>query len=135
VAGPRSRLATCKPDDAIAADPHAAPFLLDVIYADEAPRGAEELAAVSWPWKLIVAREAGALRPVAFFDLSADPGERHDLLADPAAAPGAAQRVAGLKGYLEQRLAAGPLAGGAQAEAGAMDPAMQRWLREVGYLR
>jgi len=117
-------------------DAHARPFLLDVVYADEAPRGAEELAAVLWPWKLIVAREAGdVLRPVALFDLAADPRELHDLLADPAPAADVAARVEGLRAFLAERLAAGPLVSGAGATAGALDPAVEAWMRQMGYLR
>ncbi|MHC5212167.1 MAG: sulfatase, partial [Planctomycetota bacterium] len=106
------------------------PLLLDVVYNFDQPQVGEELGLVQGDSKLIARVQVdGSLAATALFRLDEDPGERRNLLDDPAQA----DRRDGLLRLLEQaRTLAAPLPDG---EAAAMDPTLAEWMRAMGYLR
>jgi arylsulfatase A-like enzyme len=109
-----------------------APLFLDAVYDEPRAGGQHDVAVVSWPYKLIAAvGEDGEPRPIALFDLEADPHERGSLLD----APEHAGALTGLMDIARARLGAGPLAPNAGADATPMDPAVLEWMKQMGYLR
>jgi len=120
--------------------PRAEPQLIDTTYDEppynEPPRGVpREVALVAWPWKVLAALDQAdridALRPTGLYDLSADPGERQNLIERADLAP----QLEALLALARERLAVGPAAPGAAADAAAMDPALRQWLQAMGYVR
>ncbi len=90
----------------------------------------EEVAVLRGGWKLVAGVLDGDVVPRHLYRLTDDPGERADLVGDPAHA---AVRAA-LARWAEDALREGRAASRSEA-AEAMDPERRRWMEEMGYLR
>jgi arylsulfatase A-like enzyme len=112
--------------------PPPAPLFLESLRPDGAGGFTHAAAVVHWPHKLLLDVDAdGTLRPAALFRLDTDPGERSDLLAS---GPDD-DLLRALVQHAAERLGAGPIVPEAEARASAMSPALEEWMRQMGYLR
>jgi arylsulfatase A-like enzyme len=112
--------------------PPAAPLFLDALVPVAGGAALHHVAVVHWPHKLHATVDAdGEVRPTALYRLDTDPGETQDLLADEAGGA----LVPALLGVALERLAAGPLVPEDKARATTMSPALEEWMRQMGYLR
>ncbi|MFT7462531.1 MAG: choline-sulfatase, partial [Pseudohongiellaceae bacterium] len=104
--------------------------VIDTISGEKETLGQRSLAAVGNGWKLIVdLGDDGELRPRRLFEVAADPGEVHDWLPERGAPEVLLEALAD---HLRRAEALGHGQGAADA---ALDPELQRWLEEMGYLR
>jgi arylsulfatase A-like enzyme len=95
----------------------------ETVVAEHTLYGRERKAALAWPWKLHWAQSGSEL---ALFDLSADPGERTDVLAEHAEQ--AKPLVEALRAVAERGASA------LERSGVAIDPETRDRLRELGYL-
>ena len=102
-------------------------LVVDSVSAAQDSAGRRQLAAERAGLKLIAeVTPDGGLMPLALHDTTNDPGERHDLLAE---GHDAEALLDALRAYLD-----GAASIRVQQEQ-ALDPALESWLREMGYLR
>jgi len=101
------------------------PLVVDGL--QDGPDAVRRIAVVAWPHKLVAQRRGeGPLVPVALFDLARDPHELEDLRL---------QRARLARRLLEtaQTYLAG--ARGGEPAPAPLDPALERWMRQMGYAR
>lgn len=104
--------------------------IIDTFSGEKDSLGRRSLAAVGGQLKLIVEiDDAGELQPLWLFDLGADPQERHDLLPVRSAPR---RLLAALVDHLRRDAQRDEEPASAEQP---LDPALQRWLEEMGYLR
>ncbi|MHC5212193.1 MAG: sulfatase [Planctomycetota bacterium] len=112
--------------------PPLAPLFLDSLRHQEDGSFAHDAAVVLWPHKLLLDVDAdGEPRPIALYRLDVDPMEREDLLPEEAGGT----LVPALVDLARGRLQAGPLVPEGEARAKTMSPALEEWMRQMGYLR
>jgi arylsulfatase A-like enzyme len=112
--------------------PPLSPLFLEALRPREAGGFDHDASIVLWPHKLLLeVDENGAARPVALFRLDVDPQERRDLLGEKPHVG----LVPALAELARERLVDGPLAPADDARAAAMSPALEDWMRQMGYLR